>query len=52
MASVEHSNVNYAELLPFYSLTDYNVESEYISTKRKFVNLINNEKFNKFPKRK
>ena len=50
MASVEHSNVNYAELLPFYSLTDYNVESEFISTKRKFVNLINNEKFENFLK--
>ena len=50
MGRVEHSNVNYAELLPFYSLTDYNVESEFISTKRKFVNLINNEKFENFLK--
>ena len=50
MASVEHSNVNYAELLPFYLLTDYNVESWFISTKRKFVNLINNEKFVNFLK--
>ena len=52
MASVEHSDVtvNCAELLPFYSLTDYNVESEFISAKRKFVNLINNEKFETFLK--
>ena len=50
MASVEHSNVNYAELLPLHSLTDYNVESEFISTKIKFVNLINNENFENFLK--
>ena len=49
MASVEHSNVNHAELLPLSSLTDYNDESEFISAKRKFVNLINNEKFENFP---
>ena len=50
MASVEHSNMNYAYLLPFYSLTDYNVENEFISTKRIFMNLINNEKFENFLK--
>ena len=50
MASVEHSDVNYPELLPFYSLTDYHVESEFISTKRQFVNWINHEKFENFLK--
>ena len=50
MASVEHSNVNYVELLPVYWLTDYNIESEFISTKRKIVNLINKEKFENFLK--
>ena len=43
MASVEHSNVNYAELLRFYSLTNYNVESDFLGSKRKSVNSINNE---------
>ena len=37
--------MNYAKILPFYALTDYNVKCEFISTKRRFENLINNEKF-------
>ena len=36
--------------MPFYSLTDFNVEDEFISTKRKFENLMNNEKFENFLK--
>ena len=44
------SNVNYAELLPFYSFTGYDVVSEFISTDRKFGNLINNEKIENFSK--
>ena len=36
--------MNYAKILPFYTLTDYNVECEFISTKRRFENLISNEK--------
>ena len=42
--------MNYAEIMPFYSLTDFNVENEFISTKRKFENLMNNEKFENFLK--
>ena len=45
MAGLEHRHMNYAKILPFYTLTDYNVEREFISTKRRFENLINNEKF-------
>ena len=45
MAGLEHIHMNYAKILPFYTLTDYNVEREFISTKRRFENLINNEKF-------
>ena len=45
MAGLEHRHMNYANILPFYTLTDYNVEREFISTKRRFENLINNEKF-------
>ena len=44
----EQSDMNYAEIMPFYSLTDFNVENEFISTKRKFENLMNNEKFENF----
>ena len=43
MAGLEHRHMNYAEILPFYTLTDYNVEREFISTKRRFENSINNE---------
>ena len=42
--------MNYAEIMPFYSLTDFNVENEFISTKRKLENLMNNEKFENFLK--
>ena len=45
MAGLEHRHMNYAKILPFYTLTDYNVEREFISNKRNFANLINNEKF-------
>ena len=45
MAGFKHRHMNYAKILPFYTLTDYNVEPEFISTKRRFENLINNEKF-------
>ena len=45
MADVEHRHMNYAKILPFYTLADYNVEHEFINTKRRFDNLINNEKF-------
>ena len=45
MAGLEHRHMNYAKILPFYTLTDYNVEHEFISTKRRFENLINDEKF-------
>ena len=46
MVSVgELGDVNYAEILPFHSLNDYNVENEILSTRRKFVNLMDNEKF-------
>ena len=46
----EQRDVNYAEIMPFYSLTDVNVENEFLSTKRKFENLMNNEKFENFLK--
>ena len=42
--------MNYAEIMPFYSLTDFNVENEFISTKRKLENLMNNENFENFLK--
>ena len=45
MAGLEHRHMNYAKILPFYTLTDYNVEREFINTSRRFENLINNEKF-------
>ena len=45
MAGLEHRHMNYAKILPFYTLTDYNFEREFISTKGRFENLINNEKF-------
>ena len=45
MVSVgEQRYVNYAEILPFHSLSDYNVENEFLSTRRKFVKLMDNEK--------
>ena len=46
MVSVgELRDVNYAEILPFHSLNDYNVENEFLSTRRKFVNLMDDKKF-------
>ena len=49
MASIiQQRDVNYAEIMPFYSLTDFNLENEFISTKWKFENLTNNEKFENF----
>ena len=51
MVSVgEQRDVNYAELLPFHSLSDYNVENEVLSTRRTFVNLMDNETFDLFKK--
>ena len=41
----QYRHSNYAKILPFYTLTDYNVEREFISTKIRFEKLINNEKF-------
>ena len=47
---IEQRYVNYAEIMLFYSLIDFNVEKEFISTKRKFENLMNNEKCENFLK--
>ena len=41
---------NYFPGLPFNNLRDYNIENEYISTKRKLQSLLNNDKFQKFLK--
>ena len=46
----EQGDVNYAEIMPFYSLTDFNIENEFISTIRKFENLMNYEKIENFLK--
>ena len=40
--------MNYAEILLFHSLNDYNVENEFLSTRIKFVNLMDNEKIDNF----
>ena len=39
----EQRDVNFAEILHFHSLNDYNVENEFLTTRRKFVNLMGNE---------
>ena len=41
-------NTNYYKILPFHNVTDYDIECEYISTKRKLLNIMDNEKFNEF----
>ena len=38
-------NLNYFNELPFQTLTDYDIENNFASTKRKFVDLMNNDKF-------
>ena len=43
-------DVNFAELIPFYSLSDYNNENEFWTTKRKFENLLDNKQFEMFLK--
>ena len=39
---------NYFAELPFNNLSDYNIENEYISTKRKLQSLLDNDKFQSF----
>ena len=46
----EEVDVNFAELMPFYSLSDYNIENEFLTTKRKFENLLDNKQFEMFLK--
>ena len=41
---------NYFTELPFNSLSDYNIENEYISTKRKLQSLLDKDKFQSFLK--
>ena len=41
----EEVDVNFAELMPFYSLSDYNIENEFLTTKRKFENVLDNKHF-------
>ena len=36
--------------MPFYSLSDYNIENEFLITKRKFENLLDNKQFEMFLK--
>ena len=36
----EEVYVNFAELMPFYSLSDYNIENEFLTSKRKFENIL------------
>ena len=47
----EEVDVTFAELMPFYSLSDYNIENEFLTTKRKFDNLLDNKQFEMFLKR-
>ena len=46
----EEVDVNFAELMPFYSLSDYNIGNEFLTTKRKFENLLDNKQFEMFLK--
>ena len=39
------TNSNYFNELPFQTLTDYDIENNFVSTKRKIVDLMNNDKF-------
>ena len=41
----EESNLKYFNELPFQTLTNYDIENNFISGKRKFANLMNNENF-------
>ena len=41
----EESNLKYFNELPFQTLTNYDIENDFISGKRKFANLMNNENF-------
>ena len=43
-------DVNFAELMPFYSLSDYSIENKFLTTKTKFENLLDNKQFDMFPK--
>ena len=43
-------DVNFVELMPFYSLSDYNIENEFLTTKRKFENILDNKQFEMFLK--
>ena len=44
MAENAHQ-LNAMSELPFHDLTNYNVENEFISVKRKIIKLLNNEQF-------
>ena len=44
MAENAHQ-LNAMSALPFHDLTNYNVENEFISVKRKIISLLNNEQF-------
>ena len=41
----EETNLEYFNELPFQTLTNYDIENDCISGKRKFANLMNNENF-------
>ena len=43
-------DVNFAELKPFYSQSDYDIENEFLTTNRKFDNLLDNKQFEMFLK--
>ena len=39
------TNSNYFSEFPFQTLTEYDIENNFVSAKRKFVDLMNNDKF-------
>ena len=41
----EETNLKYFNELPFQTLTNYDIENDFISGNRKFANLMNNENF-------
>ena len=46
----EEVDVNFAEWMPFYSLWDYDIENESLTTKRKFESLLDKKQFEIFLK--
>ena len=46
----EQKNTNHFEILPFHGVTNYDIESEYSSTKKKLLDIMDNDEFQSYLK--